>query len=243
MPRRIISRAASRAQRNVPVRFDVEHGVPLLERHVDEGASRWSPALSPGCRSCPRPRSSPGTSTRTSASRETSARMAMAATPAPLSSPTTPLGVLGPAHVVDDHVRARRGERPRDALADAGVGPGDERLLALERLVSRHADRPSRRPIEPTTSGRHGVRVSFHLARRRPAALGGAVARRRRNRRRHTLHGSGDVFRRFHGRRCAGTGYWSAAGCASAASAGRPDGGGDAAPPPARSRATLEAFL
>ena len=37
--------------------------------------------------------------------------------------------------VIDDHVRARLGQRQRDGLADAGIGAGDERLLAFQDLV------------------------------------------------------------------------------------------------------------
>src|SRR5262249_56415466 len=40
------------------------------------------------------------------------------------------LRVLRPHDVLDDDVGARSGERPCNALADAGVGPGPEPLLA-----------------------------------------------------------------------------------------------------------------
>ena len=45
IPRRIISRAASRAHRNMPVRFTREHGVPLLERHLGERRVRLDPRV------------------------------------------------------------------------------------------------------------------------------------------------------------------------------------------------------
>ena len=37
--------------------------------------------------------------------------------------------------VIDHHIRARLRQRQRDGLADAGIGAGDQRLLALQNLV------------------------------------------------------------------------------------------------------------
>ena len=106
-------------------------------------ASRWSPAFDTRMSIVPQAAIISWNIDRTSASRATSARMAMASTPPAWSSADQALGVLGAAHVVDDDVRAGGGERAGDALADPGVGPGHERLLTLERLVSRHVGRSS----------------------------------------------------------------------------------------------------
>ena len=123
--------------------IDLEHGVPLLERHVDQGRVLLEPGV--GHQDVDRP---PGGDHRPEHRLHLGLARHVGADGqgfhAPrLELPDETLGVLGADHVVDDDVRAGGGERAGDALADPGVGPGHERLLALERLVPRHVGRSS----------------------------------------------------------------------------------------------------
>ena len=94
-PRRIISRAASRAQRKEPVRL-----TPITVFHCSSdmsvtGASRCSPAFETRMSIVPQARSIAWNIARTSSSRATSARTAMASTPCFVISATTASAASG----------------------------------------------------------------------------------------------------------------------------------------------------
>ncbi len=78
MPRRIISRAASRAQRNIPVRFTASTVFHCSSVISTNGASCCRPALFTRTSMVPQASTISRNMARTSASRDTSARMASA---------------------------------------------------------------------------------------------------------------------------------------------------------------------
>ena len=131
-------RGGSRAEEHAG-QVDAEHGVPLLEGHLGEGGIALEPGVAdqdvdatPGPEHLGQHGLDLGLPGNVGAN---GAGLGAAG----LEVVDDPRGGVGVAGVVHDDVGAGGGQRPRDALADARAGAGDERLLSLQRELHEGA--------------------------------------------------------------------------------------------------------
>ena len=165
-PRRRNSRTASRAHRKAPRRLTfitASHCATLISW---KGAFFSMPALLARMSTVPNSCTAAANMACTCASSETSACDDHRAGARGADFRGHGLGLLGLGHVVDHHVGAGPAQRQRDGAADAGVGAGDQRRLALQQRQVLQRRQHRLRQVHVLVVALHG----------RPRAFGWASA-------------------------------------------------------------------